>query len=300
MPLVLVTERPRTFTFVADGSDAALALANHEAAGNPHTVYATDTDLTNHAGGSDPHTVYQLESEKNQLNGYAGLDGGGQMPAGTLRLATAGSRGAIQLAGDLGGTGAAPTVPGLSGIAGKENSGVAAGLVTAHEALSDPHPGYLTPAEGNAAYGARDVPVCTAIQTTVQSIGNAAFVALLFQSEDEDSHAMHDNSTNPSRLTVPVGWDGVWGVSGSVMFATNGTGGRLATLRKNGTGLLGVCTGAAAGATVQAGATTGTRLLRLVAGDYIECMGFQSSGGALNTVPNTEQAPNLSMWWVRP
>lgn len=37
-------------------------------------------------------------------------------------------------------------------LAGKEATGVAASLVTAHEAAVDPHPQYLTAAEGNAAY----------------------------------------------------------------------------------------------------------------------------------------------------
>jgi hypothetical protein len=37
-------------------------------------------------------------------------------------------------------------------LAGKENTGVAAAAVAAHVAAADPHPGYLTPAEGNAAY----------------------------------------------------------------------------------------------------------------------------------------------------
>lgn len=39
-------------------------------------------------------------------------------------------------------------------LAGKETAGAAAAAVTAHEAASDPHPQYLTPAEGNAAYAA--------------------------------------------------------------------------------------------------------------------------------------------------
>lgn len=298
MPLVLTNDRPRQFTFVPD--ESGTGLATHEAAADPHTGYSTDVDLANHVGGSDPHTVYQLESQKDAANGYVGLDGSALIPRGRNYGAVAGAVGVIQLAGDLSGTSAAPTVPGLAAIATKENTGVAAGLVSTHEGLADPHPGYLTPTEADAAYKPLQGPVCTALQTTVQSIANAAFVALLFQSEEEDSHGMHDNVTNPSRLTVPTGWAGVWACSASAMFATNGTGGRLITLRKNGAGLVGVCSGAQAGTTVQSGCTSPTRLLRLAVGDYIEAMVFQSSGAALNTVPSTEQAPNLNMWWVRP
>jgi hypothetical protein len=53
-------------------------------------------------------------------------------------------------------------------LSGKENVGVAAGLVTAHEAASDPHPQYLTATEGNAAYE----PVNSNIQAHITSTSN--------------------------------------------------------------------------------------------------------------------------------
>lgn len=61
------------------------------------------------------------------------------------------TKGVLRLAGDLGGTADAPTVPGL---AGKENSGTAAALVAGHEQAADPHPQYLTAAEGDTRYAA--------------------------------------------------------------------------------------------------------------------------------------------------
>lgn len=59
-------------------------------------------------------------ANKNQPNGYAPLDGTGKVPVanlpstGTTPDATTSSKGVIQLAGDLGGTAASPTVPGLA------------------------------------------------------------------------------------------------------------------------------------------------------------------------------------------
>ncbi len=41
---------------------ASTAVSAHEAAGNPHAGYATDSDLSTHAGAVDPHSVYRLES----------------------------------------------------------------------------------------------------------------------------------------------------------------------------------------------------------------------------------------------
>jgi hypothetical protein len=43
-------------------------------------------------------------------------------------------------------------------IDGKESSGAAAAAVAAHAAASDPHPGYLTSAEANAAYASSTAP----------------------------------------------------------------------------------------------------------------------------------------------
>jgi hypothetical protein len=65
------------------------------------------------------------------------------------------------VAGDGGGgvwgeiTGTLSSQTDLQGaLDGKENAGAAASAVSTHEAQGDPHPGYLTPAEGDAAYAA--------------------------------------------------------------------------------------------------------------------------------------------------
>lgn len=56
----------------------------HVAAGDPHTQYATDADLSSHAAAADPHTGYQLESEKAAASGYASLDSTTRVPTGQL------------------------------------------------------------------------------------------------------------------------------------------------------------------------------------------------------------------------
>lgn len=67
-------------------------------------------------------------------NGVAGLDVDGKVPAGQLPAAgsvpdaTASVKGVVQLAGDLAGTAAAPTVPGLSGKAALDLSNVTASV----------------------------------------------------------------------------------------------------------------------------------------------------------------------------
>jgi len=63
----------------------------HVAAGDPHTQYALDSDLTTHAGAADPHTGYQKESEKDVANGYASTDAGNRVPTARLGSGTADS-----------------------------------------------------------------------------------------------------------------------------------------------------------------------------------------------------------------
>lgn len=48
---------------IARDSEVTAAIAAHEGAGNPHSGYATDGDLSDHVAASDPHTGYRKESD---------------------------------------------------------------------------------------------------------------------------------------------------------------------------------------------------------------------------------------------
>lgn len=73
------------------------------------------------AAGNDARiTGAEQAANKGAINGYASLDNTGKVPSAQLPTAadaTTTAKGAIQLAGDLGGTASAPTVPGLAGKA---------------------------------------------------------------------------------------------------------------------------------------------------------------------------------------
>ena len=58
-------------------------------------------------------------------------------------------------------------------------------------------------------------------RSSVQSIANATEVYVDWNTENYDSHVFHDNSTNPSRLTVPTGLAGVYSCKAGVQFAAN-------------------------------------------------------------------------------
>ena len=121
---------------------------------------------------------------------------------------------------------------------------------------------------------------CRVYQSVVQSITNAAWNTLLFDSEDYDIGRLHSTTANTSRLTVPTAGNGIYIVTGEVGFANNNVGLRYMGFLKNG-----------ATRFVQSDANTvngdatflnGTQTFSLVAGDYLELQCFQTSGGALN------------------
>lgn len=54
-------------------------------------------------------------------------------------------------------------------------------------------------------------PMCKVRQTTAQSISNATFTAVTFQTEDIDPYNWHSPTTNPSRITPNIpGWYRGW------------------------------------------------------------------------------------------
>ncbi|WWT39962.1 hypothetical protein [Microcystis phage Mae-JY09] len=71
----------------------------------------------------------------------------------------------------------------------------------------------LSAADWNTYVGANgsalfSPPACRVLNT-VGTTTSASF-AVPFTSEAFDTHDMHDNSTNNTRITIPSGWGGVW------------------------------------------------------------------------------------------
>lgn len=121
---------------------------------------------------------------------------------------------------------------------------------------------------------------CSAIRiTSNQTISNATWTAVNWNSEDFDTDGFHDNSTNSSRITIPSGKAGKYLFRTSIGFVSgNSSGRRVMTFYKNGSSL------AKSYSEVPAAEFTyfGTSMIiDLVATDYIEIFVFQSSGGDL-------------------
>jgi hypothetical protein len=119
--------------------------------------------------------------------------------------------------------------------------------------------------------------------SAAQTISNATFTTVTFNSEWFDTDAFHSTSTNTSRLTVPAGFAGYYRVEMKLFFTTNGTGSRLALIYKNGTDV-------AASYLEQGAYSNGKNMLHtflvlnLAVNDYIEVKIWQDSGGNLDTI----------------
>lgn len=127
--------------------------------------------------------------------------------------------------------------------------------------------------------------------SVAQSIPNATITALAFDSERYDTDGFHDPATNNSRLTIPAGEGGTYFLAGAVGFVSNATGERQFRFLLNGTTLLTVLE-------IQASSVGPVYFplateYELAAGDYVELVVYQNSGGALNVPANANYTPEF-------
>ena len=128
-----------------------------------------------------------------------------------------------------------------------------------------------------------DPPTCSVFNSAVQSIPDNATTAMTANSENFDTDAMHSTVSLTSRVVAQTA--GRYLVNAAVLFAANATGRRALDLRINGTTTHNI-DGRMTVTTVNSMAITGMRLLTLAAGDYVEAMVLQTSGGNLNVTLN--------------
>lgn len=128
-------------------------------------------------------------------------------------------------------------------------------------------------------------PRAAVYHNAAQSLATATDTALLFNSEYADSAALHSTASLTTRLTIPTGEGGTWLFTAHIEFAANATGERkLFFLYNSATDLGGDTKNAAAsGVTKLSSAIT---LVGISAGDYLEVMAAQNSGGGLNVSAN--------------
>ena len=216
-------------------------------------VFADDTTWYSGAG------TVSVASGVSQVTG-ASIKAGTTLESGTtLSVGTNATVG-----GTLGVTGAA-TVGGTLGVTG---------AVTAADLSASGTLGGKLAFRGALAYLASN-----------QSFADGVAAMVSFGAETYDTSSIHDNSTNPSRLTVPAGVTRVR-LRAQVYFDTDADGNRYAWIYKNNSETYIGC----AASIVYPVATTTTVMqlespvLTVIAGDYFEVKAAHTAGNALNVM----------------
>lgn len=113
------------------------------------------------------------------------------------------------------------------------------------------------------------------------SIPNASWTALQFNSTTEDDYGFHNPAVNPSRLTVPAGYGGVYLMQFDAQFTWNIAGIRVWRIRLNGATTIAQIFAYDATAFSVSLSQCKTKYV-LSAGDFVEGQVYQNRGGALN------------------
>lgn len=142
-------------------------------------------------------------------------------------------------------------------------------------------------------------PACRVTNTAVQSVGNAAWTAMTFDTELFDTDSMHSTSSNTSRITATTA--GLYLFTGAIAWTANATGQRGCAFRKNSSGTNNPTDSGSlytAVTNTTATYTPAAMLIKLAAADYVELVGYQSSGGPLNTADQTLGFHYFAAVWV--
>jgi hypothetical protein len=135
-----------------------------------------------------------------------------------------------------------------------------------------------------------------ATRTGAQSVSTATNTTIALDNETDDTDGFHDNSTNNSRLTVPAssGLNGLYLIRYSVLFAA-GTQTTSAWVVKNG-GATRYAWVQTPNDSVNGTLLSGSEVLGMADGDYVEMLVFQNSGGSINVMGNSGNS--LSMYRI--
>lgn len=156
---------------------------------------------------------------------------------------------------------------------------------------------------GNAVKAATDYlanpPICIVSRSTNQSATTATITPVAFDAEQVDTDTMHSTVTNTTRITFTTA--GVYVLTGNVSWASNATGFRgLFIYRAGGAYPIGNRI-ASEWRTANNGDVTEmtvSRTYKFAAADFVELVGYQTSGGALNMLASGGFASTFSAAWV--
>jgi hypothetical protein len=140
------------------------------------------------------------------------------------------------------------------------------------------------------------VPQVRAYNSAAVTCTTATDTLIPLDSERWDTNAMHDTAVNNSRLTCVT--PGLYVITGSLRFVANAAGFRQAKVKLNNTAFIAIEAVPAVNGDLT-GLVVATQY-RLAAGDYVEFVAYQTSGGNLNVEAAGNHSPEFSMHWVSP
>ena len=255
----LVTNLPADFNTFGQGVDTSL----QDLLGGTTGQVLSKTSATN----MDFTWIDPTSGDITGVTAGTGISGGGT--SGTVTVTNSMAT-AIDAKGDLiGGTGAdtfSRLAVGANGTVLTADSAEATGLK------------WATPSGGTPAFVGAKV-----YKSANQSIPNATWTTLTFNSESFDTDGFHDTSSNTSRMTIPSGKGGKYLVQWQATWDPNATGSRNTKIILNGGTT--VAYGTWSMALTGAGDSTihaNTAVLSLSVADYIEIQMGQGSGGNLD------------------
>jgi len=133
-------------------------------------------------------------------------------------------------------------------------------------------------------------------RTTNQTISNNTETALSFDAENYDTDSYHDNSTNPTRLTVPA--TGIYLITGAIYWTSAiNSATILLGIKKNASDWIAIQNQPETGAGNQ-GFVIAT-IASLTASDYVELRVHQSSGSSKDVTGNVTYSPIFTIERLR-
>lgn len=154
-------------------------------------------------------------------------------------------------------------------------------------AVTDPAPGCL---ELDGSIRSSTPLGCQVYHDSDQTLPSGIWTAAAFNRSQFDTDAMHELASNTPRVTCRSG--GVYLFSGRLLFSANASGIRGTALRLNGSTIL--AQNGPFTATANDFGLSVTGVYWMDAGDYVELLGFQSSGGNLAVRSVSRCSPGLA------
>jgi hypothetical protein len=121
---------------------------------------------------------------------------------------------------------------------------------------------------------------CSVHNSTAQVTANNTNTTLTFDTESFDTDGFHSTSTNTGRITIPTGLGGKYLVNATARFGLSGVGLKNLKLYVNGSASVDLCE--EVNNAFQYQLISKSVILNLSAGDYLELVAFQTSGGNLD------------------